>query len=164
MNILLIRVRLWAAALGLAGAFACSDLGSEPAIEHLEVRYLSGYIFADMMPAIPPLPDDRILCFADLLVRNSSAQRLSIQFRVLRADLRRYSTRSRLGTLYFSTSWDGMLDPFATDTVRLFKRELSDDFVQPECDASVYLDIELGESEHSLIRFATDPLTFHCVY
>lgn len=153
-----------ASAFALGGILACGDVGSEPAIEHLEVRYLSGFIVADMMPVVPPDPNDRTTCVVDLIIRNSSAERLSVQLRVMRAFLRRSGNSARLGTIYFSTSWDGILEPFQTDTVRLEKRELSDDFVQPECNASVELDIEFGESEDFLIRFTTNPLTFGCVY
>jgi hypothetical protein len=164
MNTSFPRGMMLAAVALMAGAIACSDLGSEPTIDDLDVQYLSGAIVADMMPVIPPVPGDRIFCFIDLVVHNSSATRLDVTFRVMQAELRRSGTRARLGTLYFSTSWDGVLEPYATDTVRLLKRELSDDFHQPECDASVECDLEIGEAENLLIRLTTDSMTFNCVY
>ena len=157
-------VRLCSAALVMSGILACSDMGSEPSIEHLEVRYLGGSIVADMMPVISPEPNDRIFCTVDLIVRNSSAQWLDVRLRIMRADLRRSGTRTRLGTLSFATDWDGILEPFQTDTLRLVKRALSEDFAQPECEASVELDCEIGESEDVLIRFTAAPMIFHCVY
>jgi len=153
-----------AVALAVGALPGCSDLGSEPVIEHLEVRYLSAFIVADMMPVIPPDPDDRISCAVDLIIRNSSAERLSVKFRVMRSDLRGAGDSGRFGTLYFSTAWDGVLEPFQTDTIRLTKQNLSDDFVQPACGASVELAVEIGEAEDLLIRFIATPLTLQCVY
>jgi hypothetical protein len=151
------------ASLAVAGVFACADLGSEPTTGHLEVRYYSGSIGADMMPTIPPV-HDRIGCTVDLLIRNSSALELHTQLRVLQAEMRRSGTNARLGTLFFATPWDGILGPFETDTVRLVKHALSDDFLQPACGAAVELDLELGEAEQFVLRLTTPPLTFGCVY
>ena len=150
--------------LALTALLSCSDLGSVPVLEDLECEYLSGAIGADMMPVIPPSPNDRVGCVVDVRVRNRSGKELRPLLRILRAELYEGGTRTRLGTAHFSAEWDGHLAAREVDTVRLIKQALSADFVQPACGSGVSLDIDIGESENNLIHIVSDSLTFGCVY
>lgn len=150
--------------LALEALLSCSDLGSAPVLEVLECEYLSGGIGADMMPVIPPSPNERVGCVVEVRVRNRSGNELRPLLRILRAELYGGGTRTHLGTVHFSAAWDGHLAAWEVDTVRLIKQGLSADFVQPACGSGVTLDIEVGESENNLIHIMSDSLTFGCVY
>lgn len=148
----------------VASLGGCADQGSEPVIADLDVSVLSASVGADMMPVVGPGPVDRIGCVVDLLVRNTSGSGVRAELRILKADLWRSGTRTRLGTLYFNAPWDIVLGPGEADTVHLVKRSLSEDFVQPECGAKVVLELVIGEREEYVLRTWSGELDFGCVY
>ena len=154
----------WVLLLTLVVISGCPDVGIEPAGDELALEYIAGGIYADMMPVIPPVVNDRLGCFVDVLVRNKGSKSLHVEFRILQGELYRSGTRTRFGTLYFQTDWEGMLAGGEADTVRLEKASLSENFLQPECGASLRLDIELGESDRWLYKLSSDSLILGCVY
>ena len=127
----------------------------------MEIRFISGWIGADLMPAIPP---DPIMCQIVLLLQNKSESETvrGISFPGARVFLS--SSHQRLGQISFSTDWDGEIEPAIADTVRLTKLISSTTLFNPPCDKYVYLELIILQPNDSTRTFKTDNLLFACAH
>ena len=144
------------------GILACNTLAPQPPpdLRHLQLQFLGGFIYANLMPMIPPDPiDARVI----LLARNTSSQSMT-GLRVLKADVYLKSNDQRLGSIEFFSDWSGTISPNRQDTVVAQKVSEATKLFDPACGSSVYLTIFVGTDSSNSKRVVADNLTFSCVY
>lgn len=130
-------------------------------LENLDVRFLSGRIEANLMPVVPP---DPITGEIVLLMENKSASDALSGLEIPQADVFLDSTDQRLGTITFSTDWDGRLAPAEQDTVRLTKVMAQSSPFDPPCGKDVYLKLTVIDALNNSKSFTTNILSFDCSY
>jgi hypothetical protein len=130
-------------------------------LDDLSVRSLGGYIEADLMPVIPP---DPITCQISLLVQNGNATETLNGVSIPQAEVYLDSANQRLGTINFSTTWDGRIGPNEQDTVHLTKVMSQTTLFAPPCTKSVYFNLVVRDQSNSSKTFRTESLLFTCVY
>ncbi len=153
-----------AAASVLAGiaSFACSGNTLVPgSLDDLEVRFLSGFMTANLMPIVPP---DPIYCQMVLLAKNNSTTSSLVGVRVQKGEVVLEETDTMLGTISFSTTWDGILNPGEEDTVRLSKVRSPVQLFTPPCGQRVRVNLIVGTLFGGSKTFPVDSLGFTCVY
>jgi len=142
--------------------FTCKDNTVSPgALDNLETRFLSGYISADLMPVIPP---DPIFCQLVLLAKNKSLTSSLVGLSIPEGDMFLNSTNARLGTISFSTIWDGQLGPNEEDTLRLSKVMSKTSLFTPSCEQYVYLHLTIKNQSIASKTLKIDSLLFTCTY
>lgn len=130
-------------------------------LDDLSVRFLNAYIEANLMPVVPP---DPITCQITLLVENGNATETLTGVSIPQADVFLDSASQRLGTISFSTTWDGRLGPNEQDTVRLVKVMSQTALFPPPCSDSVYFNLVVNDERNNSKTFKTESLLFTCVY
>lgn len=130
-------------------------------LDDLSVRSLGGYIEADLMPVVPP---DPITCQISLLVQNGNATETLNGVSIPQAEVYLDSANQRLGTINFSTTWDGRIGPNEQDTVHLTKVMSQTTLFAPPCTKSVYFNLVVRDQSNSSKTFRTESLLFTCVY
>jgi hypothetical protein len=149
-------------ALAAILSFQCkNDTVSPNVLDNLETRFLSGYISADLMPVIPP---DPIYCQLTLLAKNKSSSTSLSGLSMPQAEVFLDSTNQRLGTISFSTTWDGSLGPSEQDTVRLTKVVSQTSLFTPPCEEYVYLNLIIRDQSNVSITLRLDSLLFTCTH
>jgi len=127
----------------------------------LSVRSLDGYIEANLMPVVPP---DPITCQISLLVQNGNTTETLIGVSIPQAEVYLDSANQRLGTISFSTTWDGRVGPNEQDTVHLTKVMSQTTLFAPPCTKSVYFNLVVRDQSNNSKTFKTESLLFTCVY
>ena len=153
--------------MALIGAFGlgCKDTvtvippGGD--LNDLETTLLSGSIGANLMPFVPP---DPITCRIVLTVRNTSTSESMAGLRLPGAEVVRDTPDVRLGQIYFSTTWNGRLDPGEQDTVHLVKVLEQTPLFAPPCGTHVHLNLLLSNGAGDVRIVRIDSLFFGCVY
>ena len=130
-------------------------------LEDLSLRSLGGYIEANLMPVVPP---DPITCQISLLVQNGNATETLIGVSIPQAEVYLDSANQRLGTISFSTTWDGRVGPNEQDTVHLTKVMSQTTLFAPPCTKSVYFNLVVRDQSNNSKTFKTESLLFTCVY
>jgi len=130
-------------------------------LDDLSVRSLGGYIEADLMPVVPP---DPITCQISLLVQNGNATETLIGVSIPQAEVYLDSANQRLGTISFSTTWDGRIGPNEQDTVHLTKIISQTPPFSPPCTKSVYFNLVVRDQSNNSKTIKTESLLFTCVY
>lgn len=142
--------------------FNCKDNAVSPgALDDLETRFLSRYISADLMPVIPP---DPIFCQLVLLAKNKSSTSSLAGLSIPEGDVFLNSTNARLGTISFSTTWDGQLGPNEEDTLRLTKVMSKTSLFTPPCEQYAYLHLTIKNQSNASKTMKIDSLLFTCTY
>ncbi|MCK9212078.1 MAG: hypothetical protein M0P61_14650 [Ignavibacteriaceae bacterium] len=164
----IIRDRYWRTIIliGLIFTFqmfwGCKDkVTSPPSLDNLHVSFVSGFIGADLMPIIEPDPID---CRIIIVAENSSRTDVLNNLTVGQADVFLNSNNQRLGTIKFSTSWDGRLNPLERDTISLTKVVEQTSPFSPQCNKTVYINLVIQNGEKSFVTIKTDSIGFTCVY
>ncbi len=141
----------------------CNDVTVFPPdhFENLEIRVLGGTIGANLMPVVPA---DPVIARVDLLLKNSSRQTTFSDLKIEEADVFLDSSDTRLGSISFSTSWDGELKPGESDTVRLSKVMSPETLFTPPCRQYVRLILKVVCSLSYFVPVRSDSLLFSCVY
>ena len=143
---------------------SCKDQSTTPAsLDDLHLRFVSGYIGADLMPSFPPFRDP-IGCQIIIVAENTSATRTLSKLSAPQADVFLNSSNQKLGTITFTTTWDGQLDPTERDTVRLTKVISQTTLLTPQCGMYVYLNLTVQNDSKTSISLKTDSLAFGCAY
>ncbi len=141
---------------------ACKDESTSPdSLDGLHLQFVSGYIGANLMPSVPP---DPIGCQIIILAENTNPARTLSKLSVLQADVFLNSSNQKLGTITFTSSWDGQLGPVERDTVRLTKVISQTTLFSPQCGKYVYLNVIVQNDSKTSISLKTDSLAFGCVY
>jgi hypothetical protein len=141
---------------------SCSDMVTSPAtLDDLTIRFVSGYMEANLMPIVPP---DPVSCQVLILAQNNNPTETLSGLSIPVADVFLDSTNQRLGTITFSTSWDGRLSPNEQDTVRLTKVTSQSSPFTPPCGKQVYLLLSLKKDGNLSKGFKTESMFFSCVY
>jgi len=149
-------------ALAAILSFQCkNDTVSPNVLDNLETRFLGGYISASLMPVIPP---DPIYCQLTLLAKNKSSSTSLSGLSMPQAEVFLDSTNQRLGTISFSTTWDGSLGPSEQDTVRLTKVVSQTWLFTPPCEEYVYLNLIIRDQSNVSITLRIDSLLFTCTH
>lgn len=87
--------------------FSCKDQSTTPdSLGDLHLRFVSGYIGANLMPSVPP---DPIGCQIIIVAENASVTRTLSKLSAPQADVFLNSSNQKLGTITFTSSWDGQL-------------------------------------------------------
>ena len=140
----------------------CKDQLTNPQLFiDLRLSFISGSIGADLMPSVPP---DPIGCQIVLLAENKNPTLTITSLSIPRADVFISSSNLKLGTIIFTTNWDGRLAPLEKDTVNLIKVISPVTIFDPPCNEYVYLRILIQDDSNNSITFKTDSLFFGCVY
>jgi hypothetical protein len=143
--------------------FSCKDQPTSPeSLDDLHLTFLSGYIWADLMPAIPPA--DPVVCQIIFVAENRNQTKALDNLSVPQADVFLNSSNQKLGTITFTTSWDGKLEPAELDTVRITRVVGQTSPFSVQCDKYVYLNIIVQNDPKNSIICKTDSLLFGCVY
>ena len=141
---------------------ACErDLPRSSALDDLEIQFLSGLIWANLGPVVPP---DPIYCQIELLFINTSSEERLSGLKTPWAQVFLDSTNQLLGGFSLSTDWDDTLEPNDQNTVTLIKDVLEEHPFEPPCRKFVYLEIEVKNGAYEPKLFRTDSLLFTCVY
>jgi hypothetical protein len=141
---------------------SCDDTQTPSAtLDDVSVRSLGGYIEANLMPAVPP---DPITCQISLLVENKNPVETLIGLSIPHAEVYLDSANQRLGTINFSTSWDGKIGPGEQDTVRLTKVISQTTLFSPPCTRTVYFNVVVRDQNDNSKTFKAESLLFTCVY
>lgn len=142
--------------------FSCKDQSTSPeSLDDLHLTFVSGYIGADLMPSVPP---DPIGCQITLIAENRNQTKALLNLSIPQADVFLNSSNQKLGTIAFTTSWDGKLEPAELDTVRIIKVVGQTSPFSIQCDKYVYLNIIVQNDPKNFIICKTDSLLFGCVY
>jgi hypothetical protein len=142
--------------------FSCKNDGVSPGpFDNLETRFLSGFISANLEPVVPP---DPIFCQLVLLARNTSSSASLTGLGIPEADVFLDSTNARLGTISFSTTWDGQLGSGEGDTVRLSKVTSQTPLFAAPCEQYVYLNLLIRHQSITATTMKIDSLLFTCAY
>lgn len=140
----------------------CDDqLATPESLADLHLIFVTGDIGADLMPSTPP---DPIGCQITLVAENSSTTQTLNNLSASQADVFLNSTNEKLGTITFSSSWDGRLGPTERDTVHLTKVISQTTLFNPQCGKYVYLNLIVKNSPGNFIVHKTDSLFFGCAY
>jgi hypothetical protein len=130
-------------------------------LDDLSVQFLSAYIEANLMPVIPP---DPITCQITLLVQNGNPTETMTGVSIPQAEVFLDSASQRLGTISFSTAWDGRIGPNEQDTVHLVKVMSQTTLFPPPCSKTVYFNLVVNDERNNSKTFKTESLLFTCVY
>ena len=142
--------------------FSCKGQSTAPeSLADLHLTFISGSIGADLMPSIPP---DPITCQIIIVAENSSATRTLSNLSAAHADVFLNSSNEKLGTITFTSNWDGRLGPTERDTVRSTKVISQTTLFNPQCRKYVYLNLVFKNNSGNFIVQKTDSLFFGCVY
>jgi hypothetical protein len=151
--------------LAFAVYFAISGCNSQISppenLDDLQLVFVSGSIGANLMPIIPP---DPIRCDIVLVATNKNQTEPLNNISISQADVYLNSSNEKLGTISFTTDWDGKLAPAESDTVRLNKITNQFSVFMPPCSQYVHLNLFVGGNFITPISFETDSLRFGCVY
>ena len=137
------------------------DAISYGSLDDLETHFYSGYISADLMPIVPP---DPISCELVLIAKNKSTSASLIGLSIRQAEVFRESTSVRLGTISFSTIWDGRLGPNEQDTVRLTKVVAPASLFTPPCGKYLYLNVMIKDGSNDSTMKKINRLFFSCTF
>ena len=137
------------------------DVISPSSLNDLETHFFGGYISADLMPLVPP---DPITCQLVLIAKNKSSSASLIGLGIPRAEVFRDSTNVRLGTISFSTSWNGRLGPNEQDTVRLTKVVSPASLFTPPCGKYLYLNVMIKDGSNDSTMIKINSLFFSCTF
>jgi hypothetical protein len=141
---------------------SCKDQTTSPeSFDDLHFSFVSGSIGANLMPSVPP---DPIGCQIILLAENKNQTNTISNLSIPQADVFLDSSDQRLGTITFTTNWDGRLGPMERDTVYLTKIISQTSLFSPQCNKYVYLKLLVQNDFKNSITFKTDSLFFGCVY
>jgi hypothetical protein len=127
----------------------------------LSVTWMDGYIWANLMPIVPP---DPINCRAWLILENKNHREAFSEIRVPLADVILAETDSVLGTILFETTWQGSLAPGEIDTVRFTKITGNQWIFNPPCGQQVLLDFLIRNADGAVTVFTPDTLIFDCAF
>ena len=154
-RILIICAILGAVALGCDEDRAPVD--SAP-VQEFELRFLSGWIRANLMPVAPP---DPISAKAIIEASNLTSDTLS-QVSIPWADVILADPNRTLGRIEFATSWSGLLAAHETDTVAVNKVDAGTKLFDPPCGQKVLFKFmgQLDREDVSVLY--SDTLTFEC--
>jgi hypothetical protein len=143
--------------------FANCDNPETPSatLDDLSIRFLDGYIEANLMPVVP---QDPIVCQIAFLVQNGNPTEALIGLSITQAEVYLDSTNQRLGTINFLTAWDGRIGPIEQDTVRLTKVISQTTLFPPPCMRKVYFNLVVKDQGNNSKTFKTESLLFSCVY
>ncbi len=140
----------------------CKDkVTSPPTLDNLRVSFVGGFIGANLMPIIGPDPID---CRIIIVAENSSRTDVLTNLTIRQADVFLNSNNQKLGTIKFTTSWDGRLNPLERDTISLTKVVEQTPPFSPQCNKNVYLNLVIQNGEKSFVTIKTDSIGFMCVY
>jgi hypothetical protein len=140
----------------------CNSQISPPEnLDDLKLAVVSASIGANLMPIIPP---DPIRCDIVLFFTNKNQTEALNNLSIAQADVYLNSTNEKLGTIFFTTDWDGKLGPAESDTVRLNKITNPVSVFTAPCGKYVYLNLFVRQNIFTSISFKTDSIRFGCVY
>lgn len=125
------------------------------------MSFISASIGADLMPSVPP---DPIGCQIILVAENKSKTQTLSGLSIPLADVFLNSLDQKLGTIIFTTIWDGSLAPLERDTINLIKVTSPVTLFDPPCNKYVYLKLLIKDDNSNYITIKTDSLLFGCVY
>lgn len=148
----------------LSGAmFRCNDSSTAPDnLNDLHLRFVRGSIGANLMPSVPP---DPIGCEILFIAENTGAAGRRLKdLTIPKADVFLATGSEKLGSVTFSTLWDGEIGPGERDTVRIQKNMSPTPLFPPQCGKYVYLTITMQNAAGASIVLTTDSLYFGCVY
>lgn len=148
----------------------CKEQTTSPVFQsNLQLEFVGGLIGADLMP-IPilpdtiPIPSDPFGCRLVLVVKNTSQTETLGNIHIKQANVYLTSTNQEVGTWSISTSWDGRLEPGASDTVTLTKSDGSASNLLDLCDRFLYLSLSIQIGSIKQTTFKSDSIYVHCVY
>jgi len=140
----------------------CQDQSTSPeSLADLHLTFVSGSIGANLMPSVPP---DPISCQITIVAENSSTSRTLSTLTASQADVFLHSSNEKLGTITFTSNWDGRLGPAERDTVYLTKVIGRTTLFNPQCGKYVYLNVMVKNSSGNSIIQKTDSIYFGCVH
>ena len=143
---------------------SCNNPVSPPeTLNDLKLSFVSGSIWAGLMPYVPPDPDP-IACQIVLITENKNKTTPLKNISITQADVYLNSTNERLGTISFSTNWNGQLAPMQRDTVNFTKIKSYNTLSNTPCNKYIYLNLIVRKDFFNSITFKTDSLYFGCVY
>lgn len=130
-------------------------------LDDLEIRVLESSIVANLMPIVPP---DPVHCELVLFVQNTSPTNAVSGISLPQGELRLSSAGQVLGTFFFTSTWDGRLNPMESDTVRLRKLTSPVPFVSTPCGEYVDLLLVARNTSGTWRSVMLDSLQFQCVH
>ncbi len=140
----------------------CNDQVLPPDnLNDLQLRIINASIGANLMPITPP---DPIRCVIVLAATNKNQTESLNNLSIAQADVYLNSNNKKLGSISFTTDWDGKLGPAESDTVRLSKITNSVSVFTSPCGEYVYLNLFVRQNIFTSISFKTDSMRFGCVY
>jgi len=126
----------------------------------LEISFLDGFGYSDLMPVIPPDPVSISFRLAIKNLSNCDTIR-QLNFENCRVYL---TTDSLLGMIEI-TPWEEIkLLPLKTDTIEFGKIQDSTRILDPPCNKNIYLTFDIKDRYNNHINFQTDRIFYRCVY
>ncbi len=139
-------------------SFSCTLVEDEiinPPIDNLNVRFIDGSAFTDMMPTIPPGTNSPFMLL-DLEIHNTNDQESFNVIQIQTASIFLDSSGEFLGDIYLISEWNGHLDAGELDTMTFTNngwKTLSDSSGLP-CECMLDLEVviqSVGESKLLMI-------------
>jgi hypothetical protein len=156
-----LRSLLFAAVAALSG-LSCDDTSANfSTLGDLEFRLVESSIGANLMPFVPP---DPVWCAATLVVKNAEPLGAIAGLSFPSSKVRLTATGELLGTVSFTSTWDGRLDPLEEDTVRIRKIASPAPLFPAPCGELVNLELTIRSINGGTRGIAFDSLLFSCVY
>ncbi len=127
--------------------------------QNVEIKFIEGFVAVSLMPSTPPIPDP-VFAQVTLLLKNKDATNPKTGIRIPQADIFLASNDEKLGSIRFTTEWDGTLLPAEQDTVQLDKIAETKPVVKVKRGENVYLRIKITLPNRKPIWFQTPALLF----
>ncbi len=151
----------WIIFLSVMSASCTQDAVLPPPVTGLSLSVLDVSIGANLMPIVPP---DPVVCRMTLVVHNGDMAESYIGLAVREGTVVVESTGSPLGTIRFTSMWDGHLAPGETDTVMVEKLAGTRAPFDPPCGARVTLRTAVVGLAGTIIPVSAEGIVFQCVY
>jgi hypothetical protein len=153
----------------LVSGESCKEHITSPLTQsNLQLNFVQGSIGANLMPIILPdtipIPSDPFGCRLVLVAKNTSQTNTLSNIQIKQANVYLSSANQEVGTWFFSTSWDGWLEPGASDTVTLTKSDGSTSNLLDLCDRFLYLSLNIQIGSNKQTTFKSDSIGVLCVY
>ncbi len=132
----------------------------QPPLSVIRMTCLESYIYADLMPIVPP---DPISCRLTVRIENTSSKYSYAGLSIDSASVYLASSDQLLGGFRLSADWNGALAPGEADTVLAQKIEEEEQIFSPPCTDMVYIEVILSSKSYGELIERTSTY-FSCVY
>jgi len=142
--------------------FYAQDVANEltGGLRNIEIRYIYGYIYSDLMP---PIAEDPIQCGLVFELRNLSEIETMDSLKIEKCQVF-LSNNMLLGEIKMKLQNEINLEPISTDTVWFYKIHEEHTLFESPCEKEVFLLLNIRDKYNNFIKIRTNKLYYWCLY